>query len=139
MSDILDIYTSIANMEVGSIKSRNIDKINLTVRDGSLPLRLLMPATEGDMDFVALGTLQKITWVIQDLCLWAPVTQGKGIEQFSKAMVEYLSLYMEQVKANRNPAGQSCILGVAAQMMPILWNEKKYWGVNITLTVEEIL
>jgi hypothetical protein len=139
MSDILDIYKSIANMKVGSIKSRNIDKVTLTVRDGSLPLRLLLPATSGEMDFIALGSLQKMGWTIRDLCLFAPVTKGSGIQQFSKAMVEYLSLYMAQIKENRNPTSLSNIIGVEGVMQPIQWAEKTYWAVDITLTVEEIL
>ncbi len=139
MSDILDIYEDIANLEVGSIKCRNIDKVKLAVRDGDLPLRILLPSTSGDMDFVAIGNLQSMAWTIRDLCLFAPVTKGKGIEQFSKAMVEYLSLYLEQIKANRNPTNTSHIVGVEGQMVPIQWAEKTYWAVDITLTVSEVL
>jgi hypothetical protein len=139
MSAILDIYTSIANMEVGDIPSRNINAVKLTIRDGDLPLRLLLPATEGDMAFVAIGTLQKVTWVIRDLCLWAPVTKGSGVQDFSEAMVDYLALYLEQIKGNRSPVAQCHISGVAVKMVPVKWGEQTYWGVDITLTVEEIL
>jgi hypothetical protein len=139
MSDILDIYESIANMKVGKIKSRNIDKVKLTIRDSDLPLRMLLPATEGEMAFVALGNLQRMGWALRDLCLFAPLTKGSGVQQYSKAMVDYLSLYMEQIKENRNPTTTSNILGVEVQMVPVLWGEKTYWAVDITLTVEEIL
>ncbi len=140
MSNILDAYKSIANMKVGSIKARNIDKINLTVRDGSLPLRLLMPSTEGEQNFVGIGTLQKVTWAIQDLCLFAPVTKGAGIQQYSKAMVDYIVLYLEQVKANKNPAKNCCITGLSVEMAPVRWGETKtYWAVDINLVVEETL
>jgi hypothetical protein len=30
-------------------------------------------------------------------------------------------------------------VGVEVQMTPVLWGEKSYWAVDITLTVEEIL
>jgi len=139
MSAILDIYKSIANMKVGSVKSRDINKVKLTIRDGDLPIRMLLPSTEGEMTFIAIGTLQRMGWAIRDLCLFAPVTKGSGIKQFSKAMVDYLSLYIAQVKANRNPTSQSNIVGVEVQMAPALWGEKTYWAVDITLTVEEIL
>ena len=139
MSDILEIYKSISKMKVGSIKCRDIDKVKLTIRDGSLPLRMLLPSTKGDMDFVAIGNLQKMGWAIRDLCLFAPLTKGSGIQQFSKAMVDYLSLYIEQVKANRNPTKTSNIVGIEVQMVPVLWAENTYWAVDITLTVEEIL
>ena len=139
MSKVLDIYKNIANMEVGSIKSRDIDKVNLTIRDGSLPLRMLLPATQGEMEFVMIGNLQKITWIVQDLCLFAPVTKGSGIKQFAKAMVDYLDLYLQGIKAMRSPVAGCHISGVAVQMQPVQWGEKTYWGVDITLTVEEIL
>ena len=139
MSDILNIYKSVANMEVGSIKSRNIDKVKLAVKDGELPLRLLLPSTSGEMDFIAIGNLQKVAWTIRDICLFAPVTKGSGVQQFAKAMVEYLSLYVAQVKANRHPTGTSHILGIEGTMAPIQWAENTYWAVDITLTIEEIL
>ena len=139
MSDILDIYKSIANMKVGSIKSRDINKVKLGIRDSSLPLRMLLPSTRGEMDFIAIGDLQRMGWAIRDLCLFAPLTKGSGIQQFSKVMVDYLSLYIAQVKVNRNPTTTSTIVGVEVQMQPIQWAEKSYWAVDITLTVEEIL
>lgn len=139
MSDILDIYKSIASMKVGSIKSRNVDKVKLTVRDGDLPLRMLLPATTGEGDFVAIGNLQNMGWAIRDLCLFAPVTKGAGVHQYSKAMVDYLDLYLAEIKSNRNPTSQSTIVGFEVQMIPVLWAEKTYWAVDITLTVEEII
>ena len=139
MSAILDIYNSIANMEVGDIPARDIDEAKLTIRDGDLPLRVLLPATEGDMEFVAIGTLQKVTWLIRDLCLFASVTKGSGVQEYSKAMVDYLDLYLEQIKSNRSPYAQCHISGVAVKMVPVKWGEQTYWGVDITLTVEEIL
>ena len=71
--------------------------------------------------------------------MFAPLTKGKGIQQFSKAMVDYLSLYLAQVKANRNPTTTSTIIGLEGVMQPVQWAEKVYWAVDITLTVEEIL
>jgi len=139
MSGILDIYKSISNMKVGSVKSRNIDKVKLAIKTGELPLRLLLPSTSGDMDFIAIGDLQGIAWTVRDLCLFAPVTKGKGIEYFSKGMVEYLSLYMAQLKANRNPTNTSVVIGAEGVMQPIQWAEETYWAVDITLTIKEIL
>ena len=139
MSEILEIYTSIANMKVGSVKSRNIDKVKLIVKDNSLPMRLLLPATSGEMDFIAIGNLQNMGWTIRDLCLFAPLTKGKGIEYFSQAMVEYIGLYLAQVKANRNPTKHSNIVGLEGQMAPVQWAETTYWAIDIVLTVEEII
>ena len=139
MSEIQDIYKSIANMKEGSIKARNIDKVKLSIPKGNLPMRFLLPSTSGGMEFIAIGNLQKMTWAIRDLCLWKPLSSGSGIEQFSKAMVDYLGLYMEQIKDNRNPTPLSNILGVEVQMGPMPWGDDDYWAVDITLTIEEIL
>ena len=60
MSEIKAIYTSIANMKVGSIKSRNVTKVKLVIKDSDLPMRMLLPSTSGEMEFIALGNLQKM-------------------------------------------------------------------------------
>ena len=121
MSNILDIYESISKMKVGSVKSRNVDKIKLAVPKGSLPMRMLLPSTSGEMEFIAIGNLQRMSWAIRDLCLFAPLTKGSGVHQYSKAMVDYISLYLAQIKTNRNPGTNSNIVGVEVQMGPIPW------------------
>ena len=138
-SVILDIYKEISKMKVGDVKSRDISKVKLAIRKGSLPMRMLLPSTSGDMEFIAIGSLQKMTWAVRDLCLFAPLAAGSGVEQYSKAMVDYLSLYMAQIKDMRHPTAQSNIIGVEVQMGPIPWGADDYWSVDITLTVEEIL
>ena len=139
MSDIIGIYNSIANMTVGSVKSRDVDQVRLAVKDSDLPCRMLLPSTSGEMEFIALGNLQNMNWAIRDLCLFAPMTKGKGIESFSKAMVEYLDLYMKEIKENRNPTPLSNIVGVEVQMGPVKWGDETYWAIDIVLTVGEIL
>jgi len=139
MSDIKEIYTSISKMKVGSVKARNIDKVKLAIPKGSLPMRMLLPSTSGEMEFIAIGNLQTMGWAIRDLCLFGAVTKGSGVQSFSKAMVEYLDLYMAQIKENRNPSTTSEIVGVEVQMGPIPWGAEDYWAVDITLTVQEIL
>ena len=139
MSNIQDIYTSIANMKVGSVKARNINKVKLAVRNTDLPMRLLLPSTSAEGDFIMIGNLQNVGWAIRDLCLWAPLSAGKGVEQFAESMLDYISLYIAQVKENRNPATNATIVGVEAQMGPVPWGETDYWAVDITVTVEEII
>jgi len=141
MSDsvISNIYREISKMKIGTIPARNIDKIKLEIKDSDLPMRMLLPSAEGDLGFVGIGSLNNIQWTIRDLCLWAPVSAGKGIEQYAGSMVDYLKLYIAAVKASRNPTGQSTISNVAFTMGPVPWGEQDYWAVNIILTVEEIL
>ena len=58
-----------------------------------------------------IGNLQKVGWAIRDLCLWAPLGSGSGIEQYSAAMLTYISSYLSKVKAGRNPATNCTIVG----------------------------
>lgn len=139
MSAIGEIYTRISKMKVSGVKCRNIDKVRLAIRSRDLPMRMLLPSTTGDLSFIAIGTLNNIQWVIRDLCLWAPLTGGKGIEQYSNSMVIYLKEYIAALKRLRNPTGQSTIMAVSFAMGPIPWGDNDYWAVDIQLTVEEIL
>lgn len=138
-SAISAIYKAIANFKISNVKSRNISKIKLIVKDADLPCRMLLPSTSGELSFVGIGSLNNITWVIRDLCLWAPLTAGSGIEQFADSMVGYIRLYVAAIKAHRNPTNQSNITGIAFQMGPVPWAENDYWAIDVTLTVEEIL
>ena len=138
-SALSEIYREISNFTISNVKSRNINKINLIVEETDLPCRMLLPSTAGELKFVGIGTLNNITWIIRDLCLWAPLTAGSGIEQFADSMVSYMKLYIAEVKATRNPTNQSHITGIAFQLGPVPWAEKDYWAIDTTLTVEEIL
>jgi len=139
MSAVKEIYREISNMKLKGVKARNIDKIKLAVRKSDLPIRMLIPSTEGDLEFVGIGTLNNITWVIRDLCLWVPLSAGSGVEQYADSMIEYIQLYVMALKSLRNPTAQSNITGVAFEMGPVPWADKDYWAVNVTLTVEEII
>jgi len=138
-SNIKGIYTALANMRVGSVKARNINKVKLSIKAADLPIRLLLPGTKGEGEFVAMGTSQKMIWTIRDLCIWAPLTMGKGIEQFAESMVDYMALYIEAVKNNRFPVNCTNILSWEIQLGPIPWADTDYWSIDCTLTVEEQL
>ncbi len=139
MSQILQIYDSIDDMVIPGVKSRNLKAIKLAIRKSDLPCRMLLPNTEADLEFVAIGTLANLTWVVRDLCLWAPLSAGTGVAEFSEAMVEYMASYIAKIKANRNPTSYSNITGVAFQLGPVPWGDNTYWAVDITLTITEIL
>ena len=142
MSAISSVYDALAAMEVGSAKLTATDVTSVKLinyLDGDLPKRLLMPKTEGDMAFIAIGDLQKVTWVIQDLCLISPVTSDFGVHQHASTMMTYLSDYLTAIKALRNPATGCVVTGVGVEILPVLWGEKTYWAVDVSLTVEERL
>lgn len=138
-SKIQDIYLALSKMKVGKVKCRNITKVKLAIRDGDLPCRFLLPATEGDLNFVALGkSPMQIQWTIRDLVLWAPMTKGKGIEKFSAAMLDFEMLYIKRLQENMNPTNQSVVINATWQQSPVPWGDKSYWGIDYTLIVQEI-
>jgi hypothetical protein len=140
MSNIASVYTAIAAYApTGVTTTRNITAVQLTVANADLPCRLLLPAIQGEMEFVNMGNLQKQVWTIRDLCLWAKLGSGSGVEQYTSAMSTYIGSYLSKVKAGRNPATNCTITKVETQMGPIPWAEDDYWAVDITLTVEEMI
>jgi len=138
MSAIGEIYLAIANLQLGGIVSRNLPDVQLEVEQADLPLRLLVPSTRGEGEFVAIGSLEKVTWTLRDLCLWAPLASGK-IEDVAAPMMEYVKAYVEALKALRSPTAASVITGFTFQLTPQPWGEADYWAVDVTLTVEEWL
>jgi hypothetical protein len=138
-SAIESIYRELSKTKIGNARARNIDKVKLGVNKRDLPVRMLLPSTTGDLSFVSFGTLNRIEWVIRDLCLWAPLVSGTGVEKYAGSMVLYIKDYIAKLKTIRNPTGQSNITGVAFAMGPVPWAENDYWAVDVTLTVEEIL
>lgn len=126
-------------MRVGSVVARNIDEVSLTVQEADMPVRLLLPATSGELFFVeGVGSLTNTTWDIRDLCLFAPVDKGAGVQDYSQALVQYLELYAEAVKENRCLGGLCTIESWTSSILPVPWADSTYWAVDVTLTVEEI-
>lgn len=140
-SVILDIYDTLADFSITNVSVvRNIDEVKLPVRTGDLPMRILIPSTEGDVNVDGLiNNVSVIDWQIRDLCLWAPLSAGAGIEQYAEDMVTYIKDYIDLVKTNRNPADNCVITGVNIRMTPQPWGDSNYWAVDILLNVKEIM
>jgi hypothetical protein len=138
MSALAEIYTALSDIAIGGVKCRNLPKVKLVVNDSDLPLRLLVPSTGGEMEYVGIGTLGSIEWSIRDVCLWAPLTGG-GIQQVAEPMMDYIKAYLTAVKGLRNPSSQSVITRIGVQLGPLLWGEVDYWAIDCNLNVEEIL
>lgn len=136
MSVINDIYLGIANMSLGGVSSRNLPDLTLAIEQADLPLRLLLPPTT-DGSFIAIGTLQRMTWSIRDLCLWAPLA-GDADRHF-QPMVDYVRAYIEALRALRSPADQTWISDFAIGVGQRPWNDAAYWAVDVMLTIEEAL
>ena len=137
-SAIEEIYLALSKAKIGNAKARNIDKVKVKVTRRDLPCRMLLPSTAGDLVFVGFGPLNSIDWVIRDLCLWAPITQG-GIEKHAGSMTTYIKDYVAKIKTMRNPTAQSVIVGAAFAMGPTPWGDEDYWAIDTTLTIREIL
>lgn len=133
------IYTAIAEMAVGDVHARDLSEIKLQVRAEDCPVRMLLPCTEGEQGFVAIGTLSNTSWRIRDLCLWQPLKAGSGIEQCANEMIAFVEIYGAAVRAMRNPTPESHIVSVSYRLGPVPWATTDYWAVDIILVVEEIL
>lgn len=137
-SVILDVYTAISNMALGGVICRNLPEVQLEISEGDLPVRIMLPSTEGEGEFVAIGSMEKVTWQIRDLCLWAPLDMGQ-IGQVAEPMMQYVKAYLDGLAAQRSPVAATVIAGFAFKIGPIAYGEASYWAVDVTLTVEEWL
>lgn len=138
MSGIDEIYLAVANLNLGGIVCRNLPEVTLEVGQADLPLRILIPSTQGDGQFVMIGTLQKVEWALNDLCLWAPI-DGGSIERYAEPMLAYIKAYLAALKTILTPTAQSVLTGFTFEMKPRVWGEATYWAVNTLLAVEEYL
>lgn len=139
-SNIKQIYREIAKLDIGSVKARDLSNVKLTARQ--LPVRVLMPQTAGTSSYFGMGKspVMNTTWTIRDLCLWVEVSQGKGIEQYAEGMLDYITLYIDELKTNRSLVAGSCIITAEFQMKTVNFNEQAtYYAVDTILTVEEKL
>ena len=136
---IRDLYTTISEMVVGSVTARDLDGIKLIVRAEDCPVRLLLPSTTGEGNFVAIGTLTKTVWGIRDLCLWQPVNAGTGIEQCAGDMVAYIELYAAALRLLRNPGPAANVSAMSFRLGPVMWGTVNYWAIDVTLEIEEHL
>jgi hypothetical protein len=142
-SAIFEIYLALEKAEIGKagrkkITCRGLDDVSLKVSKGELPLRMLLPNTEGEHEFaMAIGSLSDMTWAITDLCLWAPLDAG-GRRKFVAPMVRYVKAYVDWLKSHRNPTNLSEVVGFTANIGPQPWADGDYWGVEIQLAVREV-
>jgi hypothetical protein len=133
------IYNAIAAIPVGTIPCRNLDQIKLVVRAQDCPMRVLLPTTDGEMGFIAIGTMTNTPWLIRDLCLWQPLVAGVGIEQCAFDMVQYIEQYIAAMKGVREVVAGATLVSATFRLGPVAWATTDFWAVDITLRVEEIL
>jgi len=104
----------------------NIDDIKPNLEAMSCPKRVLMVTGDGisadPMTFVA-----------------APVGEMAALRRYSGELVRYIASYIEQVRQNRAPTSQSHIVSVSAYPGIYEWGGKSYYGVDITLEIEEVI
>jgi hypothetical protein len=134
-----DLYYAISEMAVGDVVCRNLDEIKLTIRAEDCPMRLLLPSTEGEMGFIAIGTLTKTPWRIRDLCLWQPIMAGSGIEQCANEMVTYIELYAAAIRKMREPVPGTNLIRASFKLGPVLWATSDFWAIDVLLEIEQYL
>jgi hypothetical protein len=154
MSAIRTIYNSIESMDsmtydsdsydsANPIPCRDLDELRETsLKSGDAPIRILSLPNPPVFEFAAMGKGAVATWFIRDTFYYKPVSQGEGLRKAWEKLVVYTGSYMEAIRNNRMPTGQSEIESAEFDLRSdLLWGSEDtpYFGVEVTLTVIERL
>jgi len=148
---IATIYSAIANMTI-AVDGTNATAYGLAsmpdaIETAQLPVRLLVSvggSTQGaSIRPSTLGTLpgMQATWQVQDLMLYRPPAQGMGLEQMNAALMNYCNSYLSAIRTNALLT--SGALTTDIRLEPGIYEHppesgRQYFGVMVTLTIEEI-
>lgn len=157
MSVVRQIYTNIAASPVAftteagdavSVAAWDLHQIRPRVAQADLPARLLYPmgpySAASPSEYVAIGTGSTVKWRILDDMLWLPATSGNAIWDVMPDLVRYAGAYADMIALMRQPvpgavAGSRTTLeGWDIAPALIQWGETSYFGVRVSLTVQEL-
>lgn len=150
-SAIDSIYTAIKNISVtvGSVTPTAYGLTGLPnqIASADLPARLILAvggALATGQQAVQFYTLSDYKygakWQINDLMLWIPQEQGRGVAQVAQSLVQYAGAYLDAVRTNRDLTALASIEDMRAE--PGLYEYPQgsgitYFGCMATVTVQE--
>jgi len=126
------------------------DTLSKDIPDALLPVRVLTPvedSLEGDgLQFVTFGAspVGRVDWIVRDVLLVKPITQGRGLPEVAPALVQYVADYAAKLQtARRILSTPSKATIVRADPLPgvIEWpigGERYFQGVEWKLTITEV-
>ena len=158
MSQITEIVQAIGNIEVGSLSEvPTIFKLDNAKKSvATTPARVIFPMQSGDnegrdMNYISLGNLATITWVLADLMLYTPVKEGSTLQGALPELVAYVGNYVDAFRTQRKLG----LTHVTIENIDYEWNQfifpeqprgerqkkpvNEYYGVLMTLSIKEIL
>lgn len=148
-SQLLATYNAIAAIDI-SVNSVTLPVIGADQGKGTVkqtPTRILSPLHDRDenrgMSKITFGNNAIVPRVISDLCLYAPVTEGSGIEYYVPFLLEYQEAYENAVIANfglglRGVTVQNVSLEIGVYAYPAVAG-KWYYGVKAEWSINEVL
>lgn len=126
------------------------DSLTNQIPAARLPARVLAPmenAAEGEgLQLLTFGTTStgRVDWIIRDILLLKPTTQGQGLPEVSAQLVQYAQDYATKLQtARRVLSTPSKATIIRAGILPgvIEWpvnSEVFYQGVECALTITEV-
>lgn len=146
-TDILGIYTAVANMPVRATNftptAYDIDRLPNALTNAHLPARLLLPlGTDGEnrtTTFQTVGRGIAVSWKLTDLMLFKSLGQGQGLHSVAFDLLDYMRAYINAVKQSRAlGTGVLVSLNFNAGIFTYPLNTKSvYYGVETTLVINE--
>lgn len=118
-----------------------------TVSAAQLPARVLAPmenAAEGEgLQLLTFGTTStgRVDWIIRDVLLLKPTTQGMGLPEVSPLLVKYAQDYATKLQTTRRVLNTATIIRAGILPGVIEWpvnSETFYQGVECALTITEV-
>lgn len=150
-SNILTIYDELAATSISvdgtSVTAKDADQLPNRVASADLPVRLITPISEfGSDNSISTSiwntsggsAVREVTWVIQDVMLWKPVTQETGVKAWAKSLVDYQKQYLTMLESLSLSGAVKVDVSMSATIIeyPLL-SGNFYAGVRATLNVKE--
>lgn len=124
---------------------RGLNELRAAINRHDCPLRLLLPVgtnTEAQsIVATAFSSRQLVDWVIADLFLLRPTTQGNGVIDAAPELVSYVAAYTDAVNAHRSLTDYATITDARLTMDEIEYprgSNTWYFGVECLLTIKEV-
>jgi hypothetical protein len=125
-----------------SVNVRSVEEMADTLNAGDLPMRmLLIPGENQDasLSFVSLGKTMSVEWELLDRLYLRVPSHGRGLQDFTADLIAYVKSYVTVIQNNRAPTSQSHVKYVRFEPGIFPWGNNQYAGVDVRLTIEEII
>lgn len=118
-------------------------KLKNSFSTGELPARIIMPfgadvlATAKALTIA--GAPKQTTWQLADLLLWDTIGQTRGIADIVPDLLAYVDAYSTAIRAalRITPSPMAIVESWTFSPGVLTWNDVKYYGVEVALTIKE--